>query len=153
MIKSYSRLIILFLLAFFITQPAFATHSLVTIDKPQLIEKIKAHDGKSVVVFWAPWCPWCKKEIEEFSANKEYFEQNNLQVILLSPPKDNAKSLRYLRYKQIPFKAFARAESLKKDYRITSIPVTITYSNDGRILEMARGAKSMADLEYMLEDY
>lgn len=153
MIKKHTSIFLLILLSLFITPSAFATHSLVTIDKAQLLEKIKAHDGKSVVIFWAPWCPWCKKEIEEFTQNKDYFEKNNLQVILLSPPKDNERSLRYLRYLRTPFKAFARSDSLKSDLRITSIPVTITYTPDGHILEMARGAKCMADLEYMLEDY
>lgn len=148
---------ILFLSIFILPVESIASHKepniLLIIDHDKLINMVKKHDGKTVVVFWAPWCFYCKKEVKAFNSDKEFFKDNNLKVILLSPPGDTKSSIKFLASIKNSFPAYARDNSLKKKLRVSSIPVTVIYTPDGEVYDSERGAKDINALKEMLEEY
>lgn len=153
---SLSAAVLLFLIMTF-ASTSFASHKnpsmLLVIEHPKLINLVKAHNGKTVVVFWAPWCPYCKKEVKLFNENSAFFKENNLNVILLSPPEDTEDSIRFLSSINNSFPAYARDSSLKRKLRVTSIPDTFVFTSDGKVYDRERGAKDMQSLKYMIEEY
>jgi Skp family chaperone for outer membrane proteins len=53
--KSYFRFFTAFAIALMIASSAMAADQFKIVDKQMLMDEVRAHSGKSVVVFWAPW--------------------------------------------------------------------------------------------------
>lgn len=145
---------ILFLLTFFISFSAFASdvkHPV--IGNKELMEQIKAHDTKTMVIFWAPWCPFCVRELKIIRDNPNFVKFNNLQIIGLNKNSDRHTSIRYAAKENLPFRFFtAKSEIYDKYQKIDAVPLTIVFSNEGKILDLEYGKQDIEDLALMLED-
>jgi len=124
-----------------------------SINMEGLMKEVKAHDAKTMVVFWAPWCPYCMRELRIIRDNPEFVEKNNLQVIGLTKIKDKHASIGFVEKEKMPFKFFiAEQEIYDELQRINAVPLTIVYNNKGEQLDLEYGKQDIEDLALMLED-
>ena len=118
-----------------------------------LIDKIKSHDGKTLVVFWAPWCPFCIRELKTIRDNPQFVANNNLQIIGLTNKRDKRSSMRFVTRENLKFIFFiAKQEIYDKLQRVDAVPLTLVYSNTGELLDEEYGKQDIEDLALMLED-
>ena len=124
-----------------------------SINMEGMMKEVKAHDAKTMVVFWAPWCPYCMRELRIIRDNPEFVEKNNLQVIGLTKIKDKHASIGFVEKEKMPFKFFiAEQEIYDELQRINAVPLTIVYNNKGEQLDLEYGKQDIEDLALMLED-
>jgi len=118
-----------------------------------LLKEVKAHNAKTMVVFWAPWCPFCMKELKLIRDNPQFIINNNLQVIGLTKENDKKRAIAFVEDEKMPFKFFiANREIYKKLQQIDAVPLTLIYSNTGKLLDSEYGKQNLDDLALMLED-
>lgn len=125
-----------------------------TINLNGLMQQVKSHDSKTMVVFWAPWCPFCMRELKVIRDNPEFVKENNLQIIALTKRPDKGRAIAFVEKEKMPFRFFiAEQEIYDKLQRIDAVPLTLVYNNEGKLLDFEYGKQDIDDLALMLEDY
>jgi len=146
------RFLFVCLFTFLVSLSALAK-DIPSVNMDGLMKEIKAHDAKTMVIFWAPWCPFCMRELKIIRDNPQFVENNNLQIIGLSQEKDKRASESFVENEKMPFKfLIAKQEIYDKLQRIKAVPLTIVFSKEGKQLDMEYGKQNIEDLALMLED-
>jgi len=123
------------------------------IDKKALESWVKGHDGKTMIVMWAPYCPHCLRELETIKANYEFFKKNNVQIIGLSPSGMNKWAARTIKERGFEHKFFSGSNSfLASLKKIDAIPYTIVYDSNMKVLDSEFGAQQIEDFKIMILD-
>ena len=122
-------------------------------DMDDIMSAVKSHDGRTLLVLWAPWCPYCLKELKTVRDNYDYFQSNNVQVIGISRQGEISLAQGAVDREGFPHRFIAVPAGLMKDLqRQPGIPVSIVYNPDGTVYDFEIGAQEMVDLKIMLED-
>jgi thiol-disulfide isomerase/thioredoxin len=123
------------------------------IGNAELMQMIKAHDQKTMVVMWAPWCPFCIRELKILRDNQQFISNNNLQVIAITKRRDRRTAIKYVKRNKMNFQFYiAKQEIYNKYQKIDAIPFTMVFSNKGELLDSEYGKQDIEDLALMLED-
>jgi len=118
-----------------------------------LMKEVKSHEGKTMVVFWAPWCPFCMRELKIIRDHPEFVSHNNLQIIGLTKKNDKKRAIAFVKNEKMTFTFFiAEQEIYDELQRIDAVPLTLVYDNTGKLLDYEYGKQSIEDLALMLED-
>lgn len=146
------RFLFVFIFTFFISVLSYAD-DMKSINMAGLMKEVRAHDAKTMVVFWAPWCPHCMRELKIIRDNPQFVQNNNLQIIGLTQHKDKSASEAFVKRENIPFRFFlAEQEIYDELQRIKAVPLTVVFNNEGKVLDYEYGKQSIEDLALMLED-
>ncbi|PLX66614.1 MAG: hypothetical protein C0602_11110 [Denitrovibrio sp.] len=142
-----------FIFIFMVSFSAFAA-DMPSVNLDGLMKEVKSHDGKTMVIFWAPWCPWCLKELKVIRDNPKFVSDNNLQIIGITKLNDKGKAENLVEHEKMPFRFIIGEKDIyDKLQRIDAVPLTIVYSNKGEQLDLEYGKQSIEDLNLMVEDY
>lgn len=123
------------------------------VDLNGLIKEVKAYNGRTVVVFWAPWCPHCKKELQTIKDNPQFIKKNNLQVIGLTKARDKHLAEEYVEKEKLPFRFFIGTQEIyDKLQKIDAVPFTIVFDKNGEIHDSEYGRQGIEGLSLLLLD-
>ncbi|ADD67808.1 alkyl hydroperoxide reductase/ Thiol specific antioxidant/ Mal allergen [Denitrovibrio acetiphilus DSM 12809] len=139
----------------FITLFAFSAFAddMPAVDLDGLLKEVRAHDAKTMVVFWAPWCPFCIRELKILRNNPQFATNNNLQIIGLTKRNDRRAAVNFVKKQKMPFRFFiAEQDVYDKLQRIDAVPLTVVFSKEGKVLDYEYGKQDIEDLALMLED-
>lgn len=140
------------ILLFLMTAAASAAE-MQSLNLNSLHEKIRAHSGKTMVVFWAPWCPHCVREIITLRNNPLFAEENNLQLIGLTYVRDKRSAERFVSKEKINYDMFLAEKDIFDEYqKIDAVPLTIVFENDLTVWDFEYGKQDVEELELMLLD-
>ena len=123
-------------------KPAPATVQLKTIKYDQLVEAVKAHRGKVVVVdVWGDFCIPCKKEFPHLVEMYKKYSGDGLVCISVciatsddDLKKDEPKALKFLTGQNAVFQNFLLEDGWKimeTKWKIKGVPATFVFDRDG----------------------
>lgn len=98
--------------------------------------------GKKVFLnFWASWCGPCKDEMPDIQEMARKYEgQILVYPINVTTDDDLENARRFLGSNSITLQSLTDPEgSAKSDYRIASLPVSLTIDGSGRVVERRNG--------------
>lgn len=122
------------------------------IDNAGLQQLIKAHKGKTLVVFWAPWCPHCMRELRMLRENPDFIKKNNLQIIAVTKENDAPFASSTIKAEKLPFTfRIGTRELYSALLKIDAVPFTQAYRNNGSLIDEEYGAQRIEDIQLMLD--
>jgi thiol-disulfide isomerase/thioredoxin len=141
----------LFILLLLTFSTAFAG-DMKTVNVDSLLQEIRAHSGKTLVVFWAPWCPHCVRELKLIRDNPQFVQAKGLKVVGLTKKADKNRAIALVEKEKMPFIFFLADEDVYRTYqKIDAVPLTMIFDSSGKVLDYEYGKQNLEDLELMLE--
>lgn len=120
--------------------------------------KLSDYRGKVVLInFWATWCPPCIKEIPDFVALTDEYEEKGLVILGISLDKNPQQVLPgFIRKYKINYPVLLDDGRVAGAYGgVTAIPTTFLVDREGNIREKYVGARSRSvfenDIKRLLE--
>lgn len=109
--------------------------------------------GKAVYLnFWTTWCKWCKKEMPAMKRVHASFEGEDLAIVAIDIGEDHDKVATYIAKGGYPFQVLLDSDkSVSKDYRVTSIPVSVFVDREGRVAYRKLGTMKEDEMRSVLE--
>ncbi|MCK4679965.1 TlpA family protein disulfide reductase [bacterium] len=104
-------------------------------------------EGKVVVLdLWATWCPPCTKEIPFLVSLYEEYKDQGLAVIGVGLDQGGASAIApFVEANNVTYTILVGDRTISRDYKVSSIPMTLTIGRDGRVAAKDVGfAPSMA---------
>lgn len=145
------RIFILTLTAFIMSFSLSFASDLQKVDLQGLQQMIKSHNGKTMVVFWAPWCPHCMRELRMLRENPDFIKKNNLQVIGITKENDAPFASSTIKSEKLPFIfRLGTRELYSTLMKVDAVPFTQVYLNSGKLNDEEYGAQRIEDLQLML---
>jgi len=141
-----TRLIAVFLAAFFWAQSALAFNLVDSNGKTHTLEQYK---GKWVLVnFWATWCPPCLEEIPDLVALHEN-KKNNLVVLGIAMDYSDPKTvLQFADQMMISYPIIlGDGKAVAQIGKLTGLPTTYLYNPQGKIVAYNVGALTRQAVE------
>ncbi len=91
--------------------------------------------GKVVILdLWATWCPPCKKEIPFLVSLYEEYKDQGLAVIGVGLDQGGASVLApFVEANNVTYTILVGNQTIGRNYRVSSIPMTLTIDRDGRV--------------------
>ncbi len=92
-------------------------------------------EGKVVLLdLWATWCPPCKKEIPFLVSLYEEYKDQGLAVIGVGLDQGGASVLApFVESNNVTYTILVGNQEMGRDYKVSSIPMTLTIDRDGRV--------------------
>ncbi|MGE4497220.1 MAG: TlpA family protein disulfide reductase [Deferribacterales bacterium] len=109
------------------------------------------HKGKVLLVnFFASWCPPCRGETPDFV--KVYGEEKErFSIVALSTEAEKKDIARYISEFGVNYPVFMADPSLSIEFGISTIPTSIIYAPDGRLVDIIVGSIPEKDLKNIIE--
>jgi cytochrome c biogenesis protein CcmG/thiol:disulfide interchange protein DsbE len=102
--------------------------------------------------FWATWCGGCKVEIPWFIEFENTYKDSGLVIIGVSMDDDGWNSVKpYVEEKKMNYPVVMGNESLRKLYRVSSMPMTLLIDRSGKIAASHVGLVSKSDYKVEIE--
>ena len=92
-------------------------------------------EGKVVILdLWATWCPPCRQEIPFLVSLYEEYRDRGLEVVGIGLDAGGASALApFVEANEVTYTILVGDEDVSRDYRVTSIPMTLMIDRDGRV--------------------
>ncbi len=92
-------------------------------------------EGKVVLLdLWATWCPPCKKEIPFLVSLYEEYKDQGLVVVGIGLDDGGASVLApFVEANDVTYTILVGNRTIGRDYKVRSIPMTLTIDRDGRV--------------------
>ncbi len=112
--------------------------SIKKINSTQLLQQLNQKQGNYVLInFFASWCPPCKEEVPHFLAIQEKFPQ--IEVVGLSLDEDVLSLEAFIYETAITYPVFLPSDEVLFAYRTNSIPYSVIYDKNLKIIYAASG--------------
>ncbi|MCP4923413.1 MAG: TlpA family protein disulfide reductase [bacterium] len=103
--------------------------------------------GKVVLVnFWAPWCPSCRKEMPSLNRLADYFQDQEVQIVLASSrPFRGENPSNYLLSQSFQFlqSHFDERGQAAQAFGVKGLPTTLFFNPQGKLVGRLVGAAQM----------
>lgn len=104
------------------------------------------HKGKVLLVnFFASWCPPCRAETPDFVKVYER-EKDRFAIVALSTEKSKKDIAKYMSEFNVSYPVYKATDDLSMEFGIRTIPTTIIYGPDGKLIDIIVGAISEKEL-------
>ncbi len=92
-------------------------------------------EGKVVILdLWATWCPPCRKEIPFLVSLHEEYKDQGLVVIGIGLDDSGASVIApFVEANDVTYTILIGNRTIGRDYKVSSIPMTLTIDRDGRV--------------------
>jgi cytochrome c biogenesis protein CcmG/thiol:disulfide interchange protein DsbE len=92
-------------------------------------------EGKVVILdLWATWCPPCTKEIPFLVSLYEEYKDQGLAVIGVGLDQGGASVMApFVEANNVTYTILVGDRTISRDYKVSSIPMTLTIGRDGRV--------------------
>ncbi|MCD8569515.1 MAG: TlpA family protein disulfide reductase [Geovibrio sp.] len=108
------------------------------------------HQGKVLLVnFFASWCPPCRGETPDFV--KVYGEEKErFSIVALSTDADKKDLAKYISEFGVNYPVYMADQSLSMEFGISTIPTSIIYAPDGKLVDIIVGSIPEKDLKNII---
>lgn len=113
------------------------------IDPKGQVQSLIPKNNYQVLVFWASWCGPCRAEIPSLKSLFSKYQQQGLSITSISIDKKNEDWHKALQQEQMPWPQYLSngpyREQLEQFFTVSSIPKTVLFAPDGKMIEMYEG--------------
>lgn len=108
------------------------------------------HQGKVLLVnFFASWCPPCRAETPDFV--KVYGEEKErFSIVGLSTDADKDDIAKFISEFNVNYPVYMSDQSLSMEFGISTIPTSIIYGPDGKLIDIIVGGIPEKDLKNII---
>lgn len=101
--------------------------------------------------FWASWCGPCTNEMPLL--NEVHAQTSDIEIIAVNVGENPERAIRFAEELGLNFSIVLDQDNkIKKNYRISGLPVTLLIDKNGRIVERMTGElRSVDDIQALLE--
>ena len=127
-------------------KPTLPTVALLTLAGKSTTLAEVAQGQPMVVNLWASWCPPCRREMPVLAAAQQ--QEKEMTFVFANQGEDAATAFRYLQASQLDLRnvLFDAGAQLGHATGSTSLPTTLFYDADGRLVDTHLGELSKASL-------
>jgi len=102
---------------------------------------INEYRGKVVYLdFWASWCKPCRKSFPWMNQLQNEYSKDKFVVVAVNLDKDKSLAKSFLKDNPADFKIiYDSAGNLAKKFKVQSMPTSIVFDQNGKIIHQHRG--------------